>query len=367
MGRSATLSELFERAEVTTTNNIFEPEEEITLTSFKDIEEKTPEYLITDYIPKSAITILAGEGGVGKTSLYCAIASAISSGETPFLIQSNLLPEGWHKAKPQPVFIFSGEDSAEYVLKEKLRTNGACFENVFTIEQSDKRFKDIKFDSDFLKRLIARYKPALCVFDPVQSFIPPMLKMGERNAMRQCLQPLIGLAEKYGTTFLIVVHANKLSGASGRKRMADSSDFWDIARSVLMVGETKNKNIKYLSHEKSNYGLLGQSVLFSIGDGGLIHFEGYSELKDRDFVMELEQARRFAPAKEDAKSLILSYLSDGEKLVSALDEYLSAHSVSESTIRRAKAELKGAGLIKSRNEGYGKEKRFYIATVQKDK
>ena len=370
MGRSAdtvSLDDIFKSSEAVTFNNIFESSEEITLTSFKDIEEKTPEYLVADYIPKSAITVIAGEGGIGKTSLYCAIAAAISSGQTPFLIQSNNTHRRCNKSEPQSVVIFSGEDSPEHVLKKRLRMNGACVENIYTIAQGDKNFKNIKFDSDFLKQLIAKYKPTLCIFDPVQSFIPTFLKMSERNAMRQCLQPLIGLAENYGTTFIIVIHANKMSGASGRKRMADSSDFWDIARSVLMVGETKDKGIRYLSHEKSSYGLQGQTVLFSIGDGGSIQFEGYSELKDRDFITELEQARRYAPAKEDTKSMILSFLNDGEKSVSELDEYLSAHSASKSTARRAKEELKDAGIVKYRSEGYGKEKRYYIATVQKDK
>lgn len=37
----------------------------------------------------------------------------------------------------------------------------------------------------------------------------------------------------------------------GRKRIADSSDIWDIARSVLIAGEAGN-NLRYLSQEKCN-------------------------------------------------------------------------------------------------------------------
>ena len=65
--------------------------------------------------------------------------------------------------------------------------------------------------------------------------MPPEIRMGDRNAMRNCLAPLIGYGEKYGVTFLIVEHANKQSGVWGRKRIADSADIWDISRSVIMA------------------------------------------------------------------------------------------------------------------------------------
>ena len=44
----------------------------------------------------------------------------------------------------------------------------------------------------------------MCIFDPIQAFVPPDIRMGDRNAMRSCLSPLIGYGEKYGVTFLII-------------------------------------------------------------------------------------------------------------------------------------------------------------------
>ncbi|MFR5991320.1 MAG: hypothetical protein ACLUGP_13515 [Faecalibacterium prausnitzii] len=48
------------------------------------------------------------------------------------------------------------------------------------------------------------------------------------------------------------MHTNKRANVSGRARLADSSDIWDIARSVLMMGRDKNSEKLYLSHEKSS-------------------------------------------------------------------------------------------------------------------
>lgn len=157
--------------------------------------------------------------------------------ERPFL--ESFLPEDWgNEGIPQIVMFFSAEDSSEYTLKRRLRKNGAILENIYSIDIADERFQDVKFNSPFLEQLLDKYRPALCIFDPIQAFVPPDIRMGDRNAMRACLSPLIGYGEKYGTTFLIIEHANKQSGVWGRKRIADSADIWDISRSVIMAGET---------------------------------------------------------------------------------------------------------------------------------
>lgn len=102
------------------------------------------------------------------------------------------------------------------------------------MDLKNERFSEIKFNSKLLKELIEQVKPALIVFDPLQAFIPVDMQMGQRNAMRACLSPLIGIGEQYGVTSLIVVHTNKKQGVFGRNRIADSADVWDIARSVMI-------------------------------------------------------------------------------------------------------------------------------------
>ncbi|WP_373483310.1 AAA family ATPase [Acetobacterium sp.] len=281
------------------------------MVSMASAKEKEPEWLIKGYIPKFQISTMAGDGGAGKTTLWCAIAAAVSSGRRAFLLDGDSLSS--HLAGgPQKVLFFSAEDSYEHVLKRRLRKNGANLENIFSIDIADDRFKDIKFNSPFLEALIAEHRPALVVFDPIQAFIPPELRMGERNAMRSCLSPLVGYGEKYGATFIIIVHANKQSGVWGRKRMADSADIWDISRSVLMAGETNEDKIRYLSHEKSNYSMTANTVLYIIEDE-VVKFQSYTDKKDRDFVSAEVQNTRAAPERDGAKEFILQTLEDGEK------------------------------------------------------
>lgn len=305
------------------------------------VEEGEPEWLVDGYVPRYQITALGGTGGSGKTTVECELVAAVSSGKRSFLLQGM---DFYEVHEPGKVFFFSAEDSFEYTLRRRLRKNGANLKNVLTIDIADDRFKDVKFNSPFLEQLLSEHRPILCVFDPIQAFIPPDIRMGERNAMRACLAPLIGYGEKYGTTFLIVVHTNKQSHVSGRQRLADSSDIWDICRSVLMIGETDENNIRYLSQEKSNYGELSETVLFAL-DNEVVNFHGRTSKKDYDFIMDKDN-RRASPAKDEARAAILDYLREGQKEVRDLDSFMKALGISANALKSAKAELKQEGLIK---------------------
>lgn len=324
--------------------------------------EEEPEWLIQGYMPKYQITSMVGDGGSGKTTGWCSLVAEISSGKRPFLLGQ---PGGLDlkEYEPQKVLFFSAEDSYKYVLRKKLRLCGANLKNILTMDVSDERFKNIKFNDPFLEQLIIDHKPALIVFDPIQAFIPENIKMGERNAMRSCMEPLIGYGEKYGCTFLVIVHTNKQAGTWGRKRMADSSDLWDISRSVLMVGETGEPGIRYISHEKSNNGPLRSTVLFSI-ENGIVKYKGLSDKKDKDFVTAAAQATKQAPARGEAKEFILDFLKDGEKRISELDEMASVMGISKNTLGRAKTELRQENKIKTWSRGSGKEKKWFISLTQ---
>ncbi|WP_455649104.1 bifunctional DNA primase/polymerase [Enterocloster citroniae] len=318
----------------------------VNLVSMDTVEEKEPEWLVTDYIPRGQITVLAGDGGSGKTTVWCSIAAAVSSGGQCFLNQDNPFAKN---CVPGRVLFFSSEDSAEYTLKGRLRRSGAKLENVLSLDLADERFPEIKFNAPLLEDLIKEHRPELVIFDPLQSYVPPDIQMGQRNAMRACLNPLIGLGEKYGTTFIIIVHTNKQAGLWGRKRIADSADIWDIARSVLIAGEA-NDGLRYISQEKSNYGPLAQTVLFRL-DSGKVEFEGYTDKKDKDYVTAAAATYQ-APAREDAKAFILDYLKDGEKETADLDGMMKAMGISKGTLERAKAELKKDGQIVYFSRGF---------------
>lgn len=332
------------------------------LASLSAIQEKEAEWLVSGYIPKGQINILAGDGGSGKTTAWCGIAAAVSSGNKVFF---EPVPEDFAKTEPQRVLFFSSEDSLEYTLKARLRKAGANLDNIFSASLKDERFSQIKFNSQLLKELIKEVRPALVVFDPLQAFIPPEIQMGQRNAMRNCLNPLIGIGEEYGTTFLIIVHTNKRQGTYGRNRIADSADVWDIARSVMIAGYTQDNNIRYLSHEKSNYGPLSETALFTVNEG-VAEFREYTDRRDADFVRERDFAAYQAPQRQDAEKFIIDYLKNGKQKTADLDEAAKAAGISKNTLGRAKTKLRERNILGMKSVGYGQDKAFYSFLIAND-
>lgn len=324
---------------------------------------KEPEWLIPGYIPKYGITTIAGEGGVGKTSIWCSLVASITTGRQSFLCGGEIPFD----AEPEDVLVLSAEDSWTYVLRARLEANNADLDRVSFISPEDERFVDLNFDGDLLKSIIETNRPGVIVFDPLQAFVPANLRMGDRNAMRKCFSPLIGYGEKYGLTSIIIAHANKQSGVWGRKRIADSSDIWDSSRSVLMTGVTKEGDVRYISHEKSNWGKLEKSVLYTLNECIPV-FKAYTPKKDREFIQEDSRERNIRPVVEDAKDFIIETLAEHKEMeVSELDELAAASSISKNAMRDAKAVLKKEGVTKVWSIGYGSSKKFFISLKDPEK
>ena len=301
------------------------------------------------------------KGGVGKTTVWVNILAAVSNGRRCILDPPEMTRE------PLKTAFLTTEDSVRKKLKRKLRLAGANMANILTPDftaDRDGALRGLKFGSQDMERFVRHFKPSLCVFDPVQGFIPPDINMGSRNAMRDCMAPLIALGEETGCTFLVVCHTNKRKGAWGRDRIADSADLWDVSRSVLMAGYTEDEGIRYLSNEKNNYAELRDTLLFSIDDDGQVHREGTSWKRDREFTQEAA-VNVSAPRREDCKAWILNALdSTGGALPSKeLEQTAKAAGYSYATLRRAKDELKASKEIKFFQTGGSKDKVWHVQKV----
>lgn len=323
--------------------------------SLDDFEEQDAKWLFKNWLPEGQITLLAADGGVGKTTIWCNLAAAVSNGNQSILDDEDTIRE------PKTVLIFTTEDSISQKLKKKLRLAGANMKNIKALDlQQDKDGKALSalvFGSADLNAVIRQFRPALCIFDPVQGFLSPDINMGSRNAMRTALAPLISLGEECGTTFLIICHSNKRKGAAGRDRIADSADLWDISRSVLMAGYTQEQGIRYLSNEKNNYAMLPQTILFSINDEGLAEKRGTTHKRDRDYMVEAAQtkaASNTAPQRDDCRQFILETLQacEGNKIASSeLLQVAKDEGYSKSTFQRTKDDMREHNEIIVKREG----------------
>lgn len=326
--------------------------------SLMDVVEEEAKWLIDGWIPEGQITVLAGDGGVGKTSIWVNIACALSAGEP------SVLSEPTATGKRAQVLFLSAEDSLRKKLAKKLRDAGSHDIFLSTVDWAKypELLARMKIGSEDFTKLIVGLQPRLCILDPLQAFIDPRVNMGSRNAMRDALSTLIPLGEYFGTSFLIVAHSNKRQNASGRDRISDSADIWDIARSVIMVGIGPDGQ-HYISNEKNNYAELQDTVLFKLDEKGLPVRTGITKKRDRDF-------RVFRPAepgaqRADCKDFIVEALARNEDrmVLRELDAMLRREGYGDGVINRAKAELAAEKQIRRYAVGNGTDKRWYIETL----
>lgn len=309
-----------------------------------EFEEQEARWLVPGWLPEGQITLLAADGGTGKTTLWVNLIAAISSGQ-----QCILDPPG-HTRAAQTVAFLTTEDSVRKKLKRKLLDAGADEKRILSpdfVGDRDGVLRGLKFGSAEMEKFIRYYRPALCVFDPVQGFVPPDINMGSRNAMRDCMAPLISLGEETGTTFLVVCHTNKRKGASGRDRIADSADLWDVSRSVIMAGNTDEQGVRYLSQEKNNYARLQETLLFEVTDDGQARATGTTWKRDREFMQDFA-ANVAAPRREDCREWFLHQLdNEGGSITSKeLEARAKDAGYSAATLRRVKDELKQSHMIR---------------------
>ena len=333
-------------------------QEALSISTLAEVETRDVEWLVDKYIPKNKLTIISGDGGSGKTTMWCSIAAAVSNGR-PTPLEEIAIGDNYIR-KPQNVMFFSSEDTVEEVLKPKIEKHGGNMKNIRFISLADERFKQVYFSSKYLEQLIDDYRPTLVIFDPIQSFIGENVNMIKRNEIRRCMNSLVNICERYDTTILLIAHTNKSSGTWGRKRLADSADLWDMCRTVFITGKLKSGEF-YISQEKNNYGEQARTVLFDIEEG-VITPTKYVDKHDMDFIREEQYNCQPTPTLDQAKDVIIDTLqkNNGRVESSRLTEIATQHGISEATLKRARKELSRKGNITTKNEGFGRDKKYFV-------
>ena len=335
------------------------------LQTVEDIEEKETEWVIPSWIAKGGITLLVGDGGVGKTNLWCYLISRISGGlptmlddpdverETPpglvaaIDYQNKTITE---KGPNRTCLFFSKEDSTAKRLKEALEMYDADASEIHTVDIE--HLNGFNYASQNLEAFIEELRPAICVFDPLQAFYPHGASMSSRQQSREALDHLIRLGQMYNTAFLLVCHTNKRKTDDWRERISGTADLADIARSVIFTSYTElepQHRVRYISNEKNSYAPLQETVLYTVGKGGRIEYKGFSGKRFADYVYDMPYQKAASKPKSQTdlcKETITALLQEtGQMALKELDETLAEAGFTPKVMRTAKAEMENDGKI----------------------
>ena len=268
-------------------------------------------WLVPGILPRGEVTIVGADGGTGKGLYTAQLVAYVTTGKPSGFFRRPLETTG-------NVLLFSGEDDPSTVLRPRLLAAGADLEKVFFVT-ADGYYADtgglLDIHEQEMLQIIERTRPALVVIDPLQQFLSSRVNMANRNEMRAAVTPIRALGRKLDFATLFVLHTNKKAQVAGRARLADSSDLWDMARSVLMLGHSKNDGKVYVSHEKSSYAAAAKTILFTrqsaVVEGvqtGKAVFDSTTDKHDADFI--LEARTRPSQTKDETAEAILNILNE---------------------------------------------------------
>ena len=337
------------------------------LQNVEEIERKDIEWLIPNWIPKGGITLLVGDGGIGKTNLWTCLISDLSRGMPTILHPEASSGKGFigtyypskdrktgvyfgNAVPAEPCLYFSKEDSTAKRLKDNFELYGAYLPNIHTIDIE--HLAGFTYTSESLEKMIDELRPGIVVFDPIQAFFPSGSSMTSRQQARKVLDRLVQLGQEYNTAFLLVCHTNKKGTDDWRQRISGSADLADIARSVIFTSYTEykpNHTVRFISNEKNSYARVQDTILYEFDDKGTILYMGLSDKHFADYARQApyeERPKKKRTQKELCAELILRILEERREMkISVLDELLKAAGFSLKTCSTAKTVLADSGKI----------------------
>ena len=202
------------------------------------VEVEKPKWLWPGYIPAGKLTILAGDPGMGKSTIVLDILSRISKG--------TFLPSG-NRGVTGMSLICSAEDSAEDTIVPRLIAADANLEKIGIIREvrddaddDETRFLSLPRDLELLRETLVEKGCRVLVIDPLNAFLEKGTDTYKDQDMRRVLHPLEAIAEESGTAILVVAHLTKKEDTGALYRIGGSIGFIGAARSVLSVSRLED-------------------------------------------------------------------------------------------------------------------------------
>lgn len=279
-------------------------------------------WLVKPYISIGKTTLIEGEPGIGKSFSALAFAALTSIGGANPFDENDFIPEG-------KVLLMSAEDGLPDTIKPRLEKMESNLKKIFAPREiftlDDKGFET-------LNRVVEKEKPILVVLDPLTPFLDGKKDVNKASDMRPFFKNLANIAVKNSCAILVTRHLAKNVEQKGVSRGLGSIDISAAVRSILQVThDSESKEIKRVTHIKSNIGAKGPPFGYTIKEGV---FSWVTTLSAE------EEADEPAGELERACSILNDALKDGPMNAKDIYSLAKEMSLSKSTLSRAKKKLR---------------------------
>ncbi|WP_055474747.1 AAA family ATPase [Gordonia sp. HS-NH1] len=187
-----------------------------------------PSWLARGRIPLSAISLLVGDEGIGKSMFWVWIVAAVTTGTG--------LPEfGIPARDPADVLLVVTEDDWSTTVRPRLEVAGADMDRVAVICAEEDGSGAPTFPDDIDLVMDADPKPLLVVVDAWLDTVPAKLSVRDPQQARQALHPWKEAAGKLGAAVLLLTHTNRVASASARDKYGATVELRKKARMTLFA------------------------------------------------------------------------------------------------------------------------------------
>jgi energy-coupling factor transporter ATP-binding protein EcfA2 len=211
----------------------------------RSVKEAPIDWLWKYRFARGEMALLAGDGGLGKSSLLLSIASLITTG--------GKWPDGAGQAPLGSVIIVSAEDSRETTLKPRLIALGADLDRIkfvtakMTIQRQGQppmvnpvSLQDRRYWQEILKRVP---ECKMLILDPIPSYLGRGINDAKNAELRAVIEPFIDeVTRPAGVCFVANTHLNKNGDAkTPLHRITGSMAYGALPRNVHIVVRDRDK------------------------------------------------------------------------------------------------------------------------------
>ena len=316
-----------------------------TLQNAADIPPEPINWIWHGMLARGTVHVLAGRGGMGKTTLMLKVAATITSG--------NDFPDCQISTDAENVIYISAEDRASNTLVPRFLASGGEQERFYVMEQklsTDGQYLSILDHYAWLTDVVQEKSAALLILDPVTAFCGTTLDNNSPTHVRSVLARLQQVADSTHVAVMCLNHLTKRRDGAHVDQVLGSGA-WSHAPRIVW-GVIANDG-KYLGLLKSNISGLEHVYPFSLSPIAVEGVEAYcariggrvkgAHLSNYVDVDDPQRGQKIVDAREFLRDRLRHGSAPKQKLIQELE----ALGVSESTIQRAAREL---GIISDREK-----------------